>query len=126
MADSWLAEAFTPPDLAEKLNGYFVVSGRFMPFRHRSSMLALVLSAIMVLAASAQSMHEQLADHGLLEQCEYCLQALDPSGVIPPLLVALPALMLDLAPQTLLALLAPRRIHSSAQARAPPVAVVSY
>lgn len=91
-----------------------------MPFRHRSPWLALLLSTFMVLAASAQSLHEQLVHDGVNQQCEYCLQSVDPDGVIPPLLIAIPALLVDIAPQVLLPFLAPRRPLARSQARAPP------
>ena len=96
-----------------------------MPFRRHTSLLAIVFSVLMVLVASMQTLHEQLAHDGMMTHCEYCLQALDPSGVIPPLLIALPALVLDLSPQLLLAFVAPRRIKAGAPARAPPMVTVS-
>lgn len=94
-----------------------------MPFRRHTSLLAMLLCTLMVLAASMQTLHEQLAHDGIATHCEYCLQALDASGVIPPLLIALPALVLDLSPQLLLAFAAPQRLTVMLQARAPPLAV---
>lgn len=95
-----------------------------MPFRRRSSWLALLLSTFMVLAASAQSLHEQLAHDGVNQHCEYCLQAVDPDGVIPPLIIAIPALLVDIAPQLLIPFLAPRRSVVSVLPRAPPATPV--
>ncbi|MFC3679162.1 hypothetical protein [Bacterioplanoides pacificum] len=92
-----------------------------MPFRRRSSWLALLLCTLMVLVASGQSVHEQLAGHAFSEQCDYCLQALDPSALVPPLLIALPAVLLDLAPQVLLLVFVPRRLLLTGSPRAPPV-----
>ena len=97
-----------------------------MPFRRRSSWLALLFSTLLVLLASAQSLHEQLAHQYLAdhEHCEYCLLSLDPDGLIPPLLIVLPAMMLDLAPAVLVSFIAPRRLLSGAGARDPPEWVV--
>ena len=60
-----------------------------MPFRRHTSLLAMLLCTLMVLAASMQTLHEQLAHDGIATHCEYCLQALDASGVIPPLLIVI-------------------------------------
>lgn len=97
-----------------------------MPLRRRTSWLALLFSTLLVLLASAQSLHEQLAHQHLTEQCEYCLQAVDPNSLLPPLLIALPALIIDLAPSVLLTFAAPRRVTAGVGARAPPQMASTY
>jgi len=85
--------------------------------RH-SSFVVLLLCTLIVLVASARSVHEQLLADGDTGACEYCPQE---SDLIPPLLVALPAMMLDMAPQILMGFIAPRHLVSDANYALPEV-----
>ena len=87
-----------------------------MSSRRSTSWLALLLSTLLVLFASAQSVHEQLAPQ---QPCEDCITAFNPDDLLPPLLIALPALIIDLSPSVLLTFAVPRHLAAGLSDREP-------
>ena len=88
--------------------------------RHRqSSLLALILCMLVIMMASSKSLHEQLPGHDSDEMCEYCLKSTDNTW-LPPLLVILPAIWLDHAPETILPAILPAALWGSMLPKVPP------
>ena len=71
--------------------------------RKKKSDLALFVGVLVIIIASFQSMAEQLSWSDNPQGCGHCQHALGENGVIPPLVVALSSLLLDVNPQALTA-----------------------
>ncbi len=92
-----------------------------MPRFRRSSRLALLLSLLVLLLASAQSVHELLLHHAPGEQCDLCRLTPDVNSPLPPAALFVPALTSNPAPDVVMPHWLPAPPPPVGSARAPPV-----
>lgn len=88
----------------------------------RSKQLPLLLSVLLLAAGGLQSLHDQI-DHdalGSTAHCEYCLLSQGIDLAVVPVVISVPAELIDHAPELLLALVFPIGRNYRQQARAPP------
>ena len=88
----------------------------------RSKSLPMMISLMLVIAASLQSVHSEL-EHvgGLAAHCEFCISAQWIDEQLLPASVMIPAVVADLQPEVLLQLIYPTVQLQNPQARAPPI-----
>jgi len=88
----------------------------------RSKSLPMMISLLLIVAASLQSMHSEL-DHvdDLKAHCEFCITIQGIDDQLLPNTVLIPAVVADLQPEVLLQLISPSVQIQNPQARAPPI-----
>jgi len=77
--------------------------------RHSTSLPLLILMTLMIVMAGMNSVTDLLHDAGnsdVAGTCEYC-DLTNPPAWVPPAALSVPALLLDLSPESLLPLLIP-------------------
>jgi hypothetical protein len=81
-----------------------------------------MLCMLVIVMASMQTLHEQLAGHAIGVHCELCSTSADAGGLIP-LAISLPTLILDHTPEPLAPLLPTYgEVRVIPQNRGPPTA----
>lgn len=88
----------------------------------RSKQLPLLLSVVLLAAGAMQSLHDQL-DHDAVSStvhCEYCLLSQGADLALVPVVISVPADLIDHAPELFLALIFPVARNYRQHARAPP------
>jgi len=88
----------------------------------RSKSLPMMISLMLIITASLQSVHSEL-EHvgGLAAHCEFCITAQGIDDQLLPSLVLIPAVVADLQPEVLLQIISPSLQTHGIQARAPPI-----